>query len=215
MRAIPEPAAISCLFLDIGGVLLTDGWNRDARSAAEVSFGLEPLEIEERHHQAWDSHQMGQITLDDYLDWVIFHRQRPFTKAQFRQFMFDQSKPHGDMLALMIELKRLHGLKIAAVSNEGRELNAHRIRRFKLDRLVDCFISSCFVHLLKPAPEIFELALDIAQVPPQQVVYIENTAMFVEIAEGLGIRSILHTECGTTRTKLAAMGLSQIKGSPA
>ena len=80
------------------------------------------------------------------------------------------------------------------VSNEARELNSYRIRKFKLDGFVDSFISSCFVHVRKPDADIFRLALDIAQAPARQVVYIENTPMFVQVAEGLGIRSILHTD---------------------
>ncbi len=209
-----DPATSTCLFLDIGGVLLTDGWGRHARERAAATFNRELAEMEERHRLIWDTYQMGRITLDRYLDRVIFCRKRPFTRAQFRQFIFDQSRPHSEMLDLITQLKRSHGLKIAVVSNEGRELNACRIRRFKLDKLVDCFISSCFVHRLKPDPDIFRLALDIAQVSVQQVVYIENTAMFVEIAEGLGIRGILHTDCRSTRLKLAEMGLSQIKSDP-
>ena len=97
------------------------------------------------------------------------------------------------------------GLKITVVSNESRELNAYRIRQFKLDAFVDCFISSCFVGLRKPDVEMFRLAVDIAQTPVEQVVYIENTPMFVQIAEGLGIRSILHTDYKSTCAKLAAL----------
>ena len=86
-------------------------------------------------------------------------------------------------------------------------MNAYRIRQFKLDGFVDAFISSCFVHLRKPDADIFRLALDIAQVPARQIVYIENTALFVQIAERLGIPSILHTDCQSTAAKLAAFGL--------
>jgi putative hydrolase of the HAD superfamily len=89
-------------------------------------------------------------------------------------------------------------LKVAVVSNEGRELNAYRIKEFGLDRFVDFYISSCFVHVRKPDADIFRLALDIAQVPADQVVYIENTPMFVQVAEGLGIKSILHTDYTST-----------------
>jgi putative hydrolase of the HAD superfamily len=121
--------------------------------------------------------------------------------------MFAQSKPYPEMIELVAQLKVRHGLKIAVVSNEGRELNAYRIGEFKLDRFVDAFISSCFVHLRKPDADIFRLALDIAQAPARQVVYIENTPMFVQIAEGLGIRSILHTTYRSTCEKLASFGL--------
>ena len=111
------------------------------------------------------------------------------------------------MIELIAQLKVRYGLKIAVVSNEGRELNSHRIRKFKLNGFVDFFISSCFVHVRKPDAEIFRLALDIAQTPARQIVYIENTPMFVQIAEGLGIRSILHTDYKSTCAQLASFGL--------
>ena len=111
------------------------------------------------------------------------------------------------MIELVARLKIVHGLKIVVVSNEGRELNSHRIRRFNLDGFVDSFVSSCFVHVRKPDADLFRLALDIAQASARQVLYIENTPMFVQVAEGLGIRSILHTDYGSTRAKLASFGL--------
>jgi putative hydrolase of the HAD superfamily len=111
------------------------------------------------------------------------------------------------MIDLFTRLKVRHGLKITVVSNEAREVNAYRIRTFQLGGLVDSFISSCFVHLRKPDAEIFRLALDISQAPARQVVYVENTPMFVQVAEDLGIRSILHTDYQSTRAKLASIGL--------
>ena len=96
---------------------------------------------------------------------------------------------------------------ITVVSNEARELNAYRIQKFKLDGFVDTFISSCFVQLRKPDVAIFHLALDISLAPAQEIVYIENTPMFVQIVEGLGIRSILHTDYQSTCARLAALGL--------
>ena len=129
--------------------------------------------------------------------------------------MFAQSKPYPEMIELVAQLKVRHRLKIAVVSNEARELNAYRIRKFKLNEFVDSFISSCFVHLRKPDADIFRLALDIAQAPARQVVYIENTPMFVQIAEGLGIRSILHTDYMSTCAKLASFGLQYDKGGAA
>ena len=202
-RAIP----VRTMFLDIGGVLLTDGWGRHARKQAVTHFKLEAAEMEDRHQLTWNTYQAGKFTLDEYLGQVVFYKKRPFTRAQFRRFMFAQSKPYPEMIDLVARLKARYGLKIAVISNEGRELNAYRIRKFKLDGFVDFFISSCFVHLLKPDADIFRLALDVAQVPALKVVYIENTPMFAEIAEGLGIRSILHTDYNSTSEKLASYGL--------
>jgi putative hydrolase of the HAD superfamily len=205
-------APITTLFLDIGGVLLTDGWDRHARKRAATNFKLEWAEMEERHSLNFDIYEEGKLTLEEYLGRVVFHQKRLFTRAQFRRFMFAQSKPYPEMIELVAQLKVRHGLKIAVVNNEGRELNAYRIRKFKLDGFVDFFVSSCFVHLRKPDADIFRLALDIAQAPARQVVYIEDTPMFVQIAEDLGIRSILHTDYRSTCAKLASLGLQKNEG---
>src|ERR1022692_987064 len=204
-----RPAEITTLFLDVGGVLLTDGWAHDARRRAAKNFNLEWAEVESRHRLTFETHEEGKITFEEYLDRVVFYKKRPFTRAEFRLFMFAQSKPYPKMIELAAQLKARHGLKIAVVSNEARELNAYRIRKFKLDGFVDAFISSCFVHVRKPDADIFRLALDIAQAPARQVVYIENTPMFVRIAEGLGIRSILHTDYRSTCEKMASFGLQK------
>ena len=198
---------ITCLFVDIGGVLLTDGWTHEGRKRAAANFNLDLAEMEERHHLTFDTYEEGKLTLNEYLGRVVFYQERRFTRAQFRTFMFAQSEPHPEMIDLVTQLKARHGLKIAVVSNEGRELNAYRISEFKLDEFVDFYISSCFVHVRKPDPDIFRLALDIAQVPARQVVYVENTPMFVQVAEGVGIRSILHTDYQATRAQLDSLGL--------
>ena len=203
---------ITTLFLDIGGVLLTNGWDHHARKRAATHFKLELAEMEDRHHLTFDTYEEGKLTLEEYLGRVVFHQKRPFTRAQFRRFMFAQSKPYPQMIKLVRKLKRRYGLKIVVVINEARELNSHRIRKFKLDGFVDSFVSSCFVHLRKPDADIFRLALDIAQAPARQVVYIENTSMFVQIAKGMGIQSILHTDYKSTRAKLASFGLLNDEG---
>ena len=200
---------ITALFLDIGGVLLTNGWDHNARELAAKTFDLDLAEMENRHHLTFDTYEEGKLTLEEYLGRVVFYQTRPFTRDRFRRFMFAQSKPYPEMIELVAQLKVRHGLKIAVVSNEARELNAHRIRKFKLAGFVDSFVSSCFVHVRKPDAEIFRLALDIVQTPARQVVYIENTPMFVQIAEGLGIRSILHTDYKSTCAKLASLGLEK------
>ena len=205
---------ISCLFIDIGGVLLTNGWDRHARKRTAATFKLELVELEERHHLNFDTYEQGKLTLKEYLDRVVFYKPRAFTPAQFQRAMFARSEPYLEMIALVGQLKVKHGLKVAVVSNEGRELNSYRISKFKLTRIVDFFICSALVHLRKPDADIFRLALDIAQTPVEKIVYIENTPMFVQVAESLGIRSILHKDYESTRTKLAALGLCSDKGAP-
>jgi putative hydrolase of the HAD superfamily len=202
------PSEITCLFIDIGGVLLTNGWDHLARKQAASHFRLDWAEMEERHQLNFATYEEGKLSLALYLSRTIFHEPRPFSAEQFQAFMFAQSQPLPDMIELLRALKFQYGLKIVVVSNEGRELNAYRIRQYKLDDWVDAFISSCFVQMCKPDTAIFQLALDIAQQPARQIVFIDNTQMFVQIAEGLGMNGIHHTDFSSTSAQLATFGLS-------
>ncbi len=196
------------LFVDIGGVLLTNGWGRQSRKLAADTFGLDLADLEDRHHLTFDTYETGKLTLDEYLSRIVFYEPRSFTIDAFRTFMFDRSQPYPEMLGLIRQLKEKYRLKVALVSNEGRELNDHRINTFKLNEFVDFFVSSSFVHLRKPDADIFRLALDLAQVPTDRIVYIDDRPLFVSVAAGLGIQGIQHVDYATTRDALAGFGLT-------
>src|SRR5574338_1293184 len=163
--------SISTIFTDIGGVLLTNGWDHGCRKKAIELFHLDPEETEERHHLTFDTYKAAKITQDEYLERVIFYTKRPFSRQRFRQFMYHQSRPLPDMMDFLMRLKKKYKLKIAVVSNEGRELAEYRINKFGLSKLADFFIVSSFVHFRKPDTDIFKIALDTAQVQPNQVIY--------------------------------------------
>ena len=203
-----KPAGITTLFLDIGGVLLTNGWDTNIRKSAADKFGLDYDEMNERHHLTFDTYEEGKLSLDEYLNRVVFYQKRSFSRDEFKVFMYAQSQPFPEMIELMRGLKTQYGLQVAAVSNEGRELTVYRVQQFKLDTFIDFFVSSCFVHYRKPDADMYRIALDIAQVLPQQVVYIDDRPMFVEVAQGLEIRGIIHKGYETTRKALEEMGLS-------
>lgn len=198
---------ITTLFLDIGGVLLTNGWDRSARQLAAERFQLDLADVEERHHLTYDTYEEGKLSLDDYLQRVIFCQERSFSMEEFKTFMLARSQPYPEMLDLIRSLKARRHLKTIAVNNEGREINAYRIAEFKLDRVIDTFISSCFVHYRKPDLDIYRIALDVSQSLPDQIAYIDDRPLFIETANSLGIQSILHVDMPTTRAKLAALGL--------
>ena len=199
---------ITSLFLDIGGVLLTNGWDRQCRALAVKTFHLDSEEINERHHLTFDTYESGKLSLDDYLKRVVFYEKRNFSKEKFKKFMFAQSKPQPFMLDYIKKIKKTFGLKITAVSNEGRELTKFRISNFKLNEIVDTFVASSFVHLRKPDIDIYKHALDVSQVSPENVAYVDDRHMFVEVASTLGINGIHHTSFETTKLKLAKFGIS-------
>jgi putative hydrolase of the HAD superfamily len=199
---------ITTLFLDIGGVLLTNGWDHNSRRRAAETFGLDYDEMSERHHLTFDTYEEGKLSLDEYLQRVVFYRDRPFSPEDFKKFMYAQSKPYPDMIQLMRGLKVQYNLRIATVSNEGRELTMYRVQQFDLSAFVDFFISSCFVHYRKPDEDIFRMALDISQAQSDQVVYIDNRGLFVEVAREVGIAGVIHTDYQTTRKSLEGLGLT-------
>jgi putative hydrolase of the HAD superfamily len=205
---MPTPRPVTALFLDIGGVLLSNGWDHAARTRAAATFGLDLDDLELRHHLTFNTYEEGKLSLAEYLERVVFFRERPFAPEAFEAFMFSQSRPDPDMIALMRGLKQRHGLKVVVVSNEGRELNSHRIGTFGLRAFVDLFISSCFVHLRKPDRDFFRMALDISQVPAAEAIYVDDQPMFVQVAATLGLRGIVHRGLDSTRDLLAQSGLT-------
>ncbi len=199
--------SINTLFVDIGGVLLTNGWDRSARQRAAQIFQLDYEDLNERHHLTFDTYEAGKLSLDDYLTRIVFYEARPFSREAFTAFMFEQSQPYPRMFELIQAVKDRYALKVAAVSNEGRELMQYRIQKFELRSFIDFFIASSFVHCRKPDRDIYRIALDIAQAPPKQVAYLEDRAMFVEVARSLGLHGIQHTSYEATRAALADLSL--------
>lgn len=193
---------ISTVFTDIGGVLLTNGWDHNARNLAVEKFGLDMQETNDRHHLIFDAYETGKMTLDEYLDYLVFYEPRNFLREDFKTFMYSCSQPLQDMLALMKELKEKYRLRIVVISNEGREINQYRINKFKLNSFIDCFVSSSFVHLRKPDIGIFKLAIDITQAPLDECVYIDDRRVFVDVAKSLGLNGIVHTSYEDTKAQL-------------
>lgn len=198
---------ITTLFTDIGGVLGTNGWDTAARQRAAKKFGFDADEANRRHSLTFDTYEVGKLSLDDYLKRTIFFQPRSFSMDEFKQFILEQSQPYPEMLALLKQVKQRHGIEIGVLSNEGRELNEYRVAKFGLKDFVSFFIVSSLVHFRKPDVDIYRLALDVAQVAPEEVVYLEDRQMFVEVACGLGIQGLRHVDVAQTRAKLKEFGL--------
>ncbi len=198
---------ITTLFLDIGGVLLTNGWGHEARNEAVEHFGLEGEEMNERHHLTFDTYEEGKLTLNEYLQRVVFYETRQFSSDDFITFMFKQSLAYPDTINFFKEIKKRYHVRVIAVSNEGRELNAFRIKEYKLNELFDAFVSSCFVHLRKPDADIFRMATDISQTAPEHSLYIDDRLMFVKVAQSLGMCGIHYKGLDDAKNQLKTFGL--------
>jgi len=199
MKPLYEKSEVKIIFLDIGGVLLNNGWGQESRQKAARVFGIDFAEMEALHHFIFNVYEISSITLDEYLDRVVFNHPRNFTKGDFKTFMFDQSAELPDMLQWLKEWKKTCGLPIFSINNEGRELNNFRINKFGLHQCFDAFISSCEVGMRKPDPGIFTLAMGIAQASPEQCIYFDDRPMLIQAAQNLGIRSFHHQSFSVTR----------------
>lgn len=183
-------AEIQALFLDIGGVLLTNGWGSDFRKKAIEKFNLDATEIESRHQLAFDNYELGLMTLDEYLDLVIFYEPRPFSVLEFKDFMLGLSEKLDDNIGFFKALKEKYKLKVIAVSNEGREINEYRIKKFGLNELFDAYISSCYVRLHKPSHAILKLACDVAQIAPGHALYVDDRALLARVGYEFGFQTL-------------------------
>jgi putative hydrolase of the HAD superfamily len=204
-----EHKKISALFLDIGGVLLTNGWDRNMRRKAAEHFHLEYNELDDRHHMTFDAYEEGKLCMDEYLNLVVFHKKRPFGFNDFKEFIFAQTEPLPEMINMFKSISKCNSLKVGAISNEGRELTVYRVSHFGLKDLIQFFICSSFVHFRKPDKDIYRLALDVGQVEPEQSIYVDDIELHTEVAQSLGMNAIYHTDIETTRRKLSEYGLTE------
>ncbi|MEO5569961.1 MAG: HAD-IA family hydrolase [Bacteroidia bacterium] len=197
-----ETSQIKVIFFDIGGVLLSNGWGHLSRQKAAKVFGLNYDEMNVLHNFIYNVFEIDSITLDDYLDTVVFNHPREFTKEDFKKFMFDQSVALPKLMPWLKEWKRNCGFRIFSLNNESRELNDYRINKFKLHQYFDGFISSCHVGIRKPDPGIYRLAMGIVQAKPEECVYFDDRLMLAQTAQKLGIRSFHHQDFETTKETL-------------
>ncbi|SHG46580.1 HAD family hydrolase [Pedobacter caeni] len=202
-----KPITIKALLLDIGGVLLTNGWDSASRRLAAEHFSIDFAEMNDRHRIIFDAYESGKMTLDEYLNLLVFCKERDFSMQEFKDFMFGQSQAYPETIALIKQLKQQYGLQVIAVNNEGRELNEYRVSKFDLKSFFDIFSSSCFVHTRKPDKDFYTIALDLAQVKADEVIYLDDRLVFIQAAQQLGITGIHHSTTENTRLAFAEYGL--------
>jgi len=198
---------ITHVFFDIGGVLGTNGWDREQRAAAVRHFGLDAADLEDRHDESVAILEQGRMTLDEYLHCAVFYRPRSFTTEEFKAYMLAQSSPFPETIELARGLARSGRYRLMTINNESAELNRYRLEHFGLRDLFITFFSSCWVGILKPAQRIYEVALAMAQAKPEESVFIDDRDRNLEPARGLGMRTIRFTDAAQLRRDLAELGV--------
>ena len=200
-------AEITTLFWDIGGVILTNGWDRGSRKEAAIAFHLDWDEFQDRHDFSFPAFDSGQITLNEYLDRTVFYRQRGFTREEFTAFIFAQSKEFPETRAILDKVSNSGKYFVGAINNEPLELNQFRIEAFDLRRNFLVFFSSCYVHSRKPEEMIFRVALEVTQRPPEKCLFIDDRPLNLESPRRLGMNTIHHQSAERLRSELGNYGV--------
>jgi putative hydrolase of the HAD superfamily len=198
---------VSHVFFDIGGVLGSNGWDREQRAGAARHFALDVVELEDRHGEVVAMLEQGRMPLDEYLRCTVFYRPRPFELAEFKAYMLAQSTPFPDTIDLARALARTGRYRLMTINNESAELNQYRVEQFGLRDIFITFFSSCWVGTLKPARRIYQVALAMAQAEPEGSVFIDDRERNLEPARALGMRTIRFTDALRLRQELAALGV--------
>ena len=198
---------ITTLFWDIGGVILTNGWDRESRKEAADTFRFDWEEFQDRHDLSFPAFDTGQITLNEYLDRTLFYRSRPFTREEFTAFMFAQSKEFADTRAVLDKAAATGRYFVGAINNEPLELNQYRIEAFDLRRDFMVFFSSCYVRSRKPEEAIFRVALEVSQRPPEQCLFIDDRPLNLDSPRRLGMNVIHHQSAEQLRAELGKHGV--------
>lgn len=203
--SVPE---ITTIFFDIGGVILTNGWDRDARREAAQAFRLDWEDFQDRHDLSFPAFDAGQITLNQYLDRTLFYRPRSFTREEFTAFMFAQSKEYPETRGILSALARTGKYLIGAINNEPLELNQYRIEAFQLRRDFQFFFSSCYLNARKPEETIYRIALEVTQRAPENCVFIDDRALNLESPRRLGMNIVHHQNAPQLRNELQTLGIA-------
>ena len=205
---------VATIFFDVGGVCLTNGWDTSARRSAALHFSLDLEEFEERHQALVDALERDEQSLDGYLDHVVFHRHRSFSREGFTRFMQAQSQPHGSVLSLIGSLASAGSYRLATINNESRALNRYRLDTFRLRDLFSAFFSSCYLGVRKPDARIYEIALDVMQAAPATSLFVDDREENVEGARALGIHAIHVTDLRGLTEQLIHAGVEVPMSGP-
>jgi len=199
---------LTTLFWDIGGVILTNGWDRASRREAAELFHMDWEDFQDRHDLSFPAFETGAITLDQYLDRTVFCRPQRFTREEFTAFMFAQSREYPETRAILANVAKSGRYLLAAINNEPRELNEYRIEAFQLRRDFSLFFSSCYVGLRKPDEALYRLALEVTQRRAEQCLLIDDRPLNLENPQKLGMQTVHYQNPAQLRAELERHGIS-------
>ncbi|MGA2652948.1 MAG: HAD-IA family hydrolase [Terracidiphilus sp.] len=196
------------ILFDVGGVLLTNGWDHRERAAVAKQFSLDLTTFEALHAAHYDAWERDAINVAEYLDLTVFYEPRSFSKAAFYDAICAQSKEIPDgALGVLHDVATTCNCLVGALNNEARETNEFRFQKFGLRNVFDVALSSCYLGLRKPDAAIYKRALDILGRPAERVLFIDDRPENVAGATGVGMNGIVFKGAEGLRSELVALGV--------
>ena len=199
--------SLTHVFFDIGGVLGTNGWDREQRARALEQFGVEDEDFEHRHHQVVSEFETGAMSLEEYLDVTVFHTPRLFSREDFELYMLSLSEPNPYSIQVARHAAAAGRVRLMTMNNESAVLNVHRIEHFGLKAIFPTFLSSCWLGVRKPQRTFFERGLGIAQAEPRASLLVDDRDQNLAPAASLGMRTIRFTDPESLARQLAEHGV--------
>ena len=206
--------SITTLVWDVGGVLLTNGWDHTERAEVAGEFGLDLADLNRRHEAVFDGYERGRTTLSSYLHDTVFYTPRPFTAEAFRAAIHRRSRPHPEVIELARQYSGTNRYRMAVLNNEGQEFNEYRIGTFGLAEIFSVFFSSCYTGLRKPEPLAYRQVVQMLQEPPPSCVFVDDREENLVPARHLGMRTIRFEDASGLERELAQMGVEPDPSSP-
>ncbi|HEY8164671.1 MAG TPA: HAD family phosphatase [Gemmatimonadaceae bacterium] len=203
--------AINHVFFDIGGVLGTNGWDREQRAQAVEHFGLDARDFQFRHEETVGALEEGRLSLEEYLDITVFHSSRAFSRDDFVRFICAQSKPYPDTIRIARALCDSGLYWMYTLNNECDALNRYRIDTFGIREVFDAFLSSCWLGVRKPMSKFYDHALGISQCIPEVSVFIDDREQNLGPARRLGMNTIMYESADQLQADLTKLGVTTTK----
>lgn len=198
---------VELVLFDIGGVLGSNGWDREQRAAAVERFALDADDFQSRHEETVGALEVGVMSLDDYLDVVLFGAGPKLSRAEFKEFMFAQSRAWPDSIAVARKLAETRAVRMATLNNESEALNCHRIGAFGLRDIFPTFFTSCWLGVRKPVREMYRRVLGMTQADPARTLFIDDRQQNLAPAAALGMQTILFQNAPQLETELHRLAL--------
>lgn len=197
------------IFWDVGGVILTNGWDEDQRARVLTGLGVDVAEYESRHEAANYYWERGLSTAREFFAQTVFYQPRAFTFEElWRDLCAENHVLNPECYEILDALAGSGRYRLATLNNESRELNEYRLDAFDLRRRFEYFICSGYVHEMKPLPGIYQAAIDISGFRGEQAVFIDDKEENCAVATSFNMKAIRFESPAQLRGMLEELGVA-------